>query len=129
MNAPNASGWRPEMGEAGAILPATVSGDHGLNLEEKLIFELAAPGTYGVDFDDADVAPAPALGKFLRKAAPAASDAAAAAADMGMKFYPLMALGRIVSPGPLVIALVVIVHTPAPSSSNNQSCAGKGQAV
>jgi len=45
MNAPNASGWRPEMGEAGAILPATVSGDHGLNLEEKLIFELAAPGT------------------------------------------------------------------------------------
>lgn len=71
MNAPNASGWRPEMGEAGAILPATVSGDHGLNLEEKLIFELAAPGTYGVDFDDADVPPAPALGKFLRKAAPA----------------------------------------------------------
>ena len=71
MNAPNPSGWRPSM-EAGApIGAATSSGDHGLALEEPLIFELAGPTGTGVDFDAADEAPAPELAAFLR-AAPAA---------------------------------------------------------
>ncbi len=53
----NASGWRPEMGPAQhpeheTAPRATASGDRGLMLEEPLIFELATPGTTGVDFED-----------------------------------------------------------------------------
>ena len=71
MNAPNPSGWRPSM-EAGAPVKATTaSGDHGLALEEPLIFELAGPCGTGVDFDAADEAPAGELARFLR-AVPAA---------------------------------------------------------
>ncbi len=69
----NASGWRPEMGPAQH--PAhetapreTASGDRGLMLEEPLIFELAAPGGTGVDFEDLALAPLPALGAHLRAA-------------------------------------------------------------
>lgn len=71
MNAPNASGWRPEMGSAEGSAQATASGDRALMLEEPLIFELGRPGTCGVDIDDAALEPLSALGKFLRKDAPA----------------------------------------------------------
>ncbi|MFM5947836.1 MAG: aminomethyl-transferring glycine dehydrogenase subunit GcvPB [Novosphingobium sp.] len=67
MNAPNASGWRPEMGTAEAAIPATASGDRALMLEEPLIFELAAPGTTGVDIDPPSASPLASLGKFMRK--------------------------------------------------------------
>ncbi len=72
MNAVNPSGWRPAIGEADlGLIPATVSGDRGLMLEEPLIFELGQPGTYGVDFDSADeAAPLPGLSAYLRKSAP-----------------------------------------------------------
>ncbi len=74
MNAPNAPGWRPEMGSASAPAKTiTASGDQGLMLEEPLIFELGQPGTCGVDFDEAlaEAEPMPALARFLRKAPPA----------------------------------------------------------
>ncbi len=71
MTAPNASGWRPEMGSAQGSAQATASGDRALMLEEPLIFELGRPGTCGVDIDDAALEPLPALGRFLRKDAPA----------------------------------------------------------
>ena len=71
MNAVNASGWRPSMGEAGqAGVPATSSGDYGLMLEEPLSFELGAEGKCGVDIEEADRAPMGGLSKFLRKQAP-----------------------------------------------------------
>lgn len=69
MNAPNASGWKPEMiADDGAALPATVSGDKGLQLEEPLIFELNRAGQTGVDIDPPVAAPVAGLAKFLRKA-------------------------------------------------------------
>ena len=72
MNAINASGWRPEMGEAGDEMNlATASGDRGLQLEEKLIFELGRPGTCGVDMEEPRGEVLPGLSRFLRKAAPA----------------------------------------------------------
>ena len=71
MNAPNASGWRPEMGSAEVSAQVTASGDRALMLEEPLIFELGRPGTCGVDIDDAALEPLPALDRHLRKAAPA----------------------------------------------------------
>ena len=67
MSAVNASGWRPEMGGAEAGEFTTASGDRALMLEEPLIFELAVPGTTGVDIDVPSVPPLAALGKFLRK--------------------------------------------------------------
>ena len=67
MNAPNLSGWKPEMGSAENAAPATVSGDRALMLEEALIFELAAPGGTGVDIDAVPAAPLPGLARFLRK--------------------------------------------------------------
>ncbi|HMP55903.1 MAG TPA: aminomethyl-transferring glycine dehydrogenase subunit GcvPB, partial [Novosphingobium sp.] len=71
MNAPNASGWRPDMGSGSAAQVETTSGDRALALEEALIFELGRPGTCGVDLDAADRAPLAALAGHLRKAAPA----------------------------------------------------------
>ncbi len=70
MNAPNLSGWKPAMGDAEALVPMieTASGDRALMLEEPLIFELGTTGKCGVDFDQTATDPAPALGKFLRKA-------------------------------------------------------------
>ena len=70
MNAINPTGWRPAMGAASAAEPAlvTASGDKGLALEEPLIFELGQPGACGVDFDEAQAEPLPALSRFLRKA-------------------------------------------------------------
>jgi glycine dehydrogenase subunit 2 len=72
MNVLNPSGWRPESGPGGdAAAPATVSGDRGLAFEEPLIFELGQPGTCGVDFDEPDEEPDPALAAFRRQAPPA----------------------------------------------------------
>ncbi|MEJ5975445.1 aminomethyl-transferring glycine dehydrogenase subunit GcvPB [Novosphingobium sp. PS1R-30] len=67
MNAPNASGWKPELGPAGSAQPATSSGDKGLQLEEPLIFELGTGANYGVDLDEPEAPPLAALGRFLRK--------------------------------------------------------------
>jgi len=68
MNAPNQSGWKPEMGNAGdGAVPATASGNRALQLEEPLIFELAGKGKCGVDFGrDAAGDIAPELAKFTR---------------------------------------------------------------
>jgi len=69
MNAPNASGWKPEMvADDAAVLPPTVSGDRGLQLEEPLIFELNRMGQTGVDIDPPVAPPLAGLAKFLRKA-------------------------------------------------------------
>ncbi len=48
----NASGWRPEMGEAEGAAPLTFTGNRGLMLEEPLIFEIGSPVTTGVDLPD-----------------------------------------------------------------------------
>jgi glycine dehydrogenase subunit 2 len=69
MNAPNASGWKPEMvADDGSVQPMTVSGDKGLQLEEPLIFELNRAGQTGVDIDAPKRGPVAGLAKFLRKA-------------------------------------------------------------
>ncbi|WP_239805580.1 aminomethyl-transferring glycine dehydrogenase subunit GcvPB [Croceicoccus hydrothermalis] len=67
MNAPNASGWKPQMGPAGSSETPTSSGDMALNLEEPLIFELANRGNCGVDFDEEPGEITPALARFARK--------------------------------------------------------------
>ena len=72
MNAPNASGWKPEMGPVGLAGDApTASGDRGLALEEPLIFELAGTENCGVDFDEEPGDVLPALDGFLRAKKPA----------------------------------------------------------
>jgi glycine dehydrogenase subunit 2 len=53
MNAVNQSGWRPEMGAAGASAAATTTGNRALMLEEALIFEIGDGETTGVDLADA----------------------------------------------------------------------------
>jgi len=64
----NASGWRPEMGSAGAAAPATFTGNKALMLEEALIFEIGDTHTTGVDI--ADVTPvADRLGGLAREGA------------------------------------------------------------
>jgi glycine dehydrogenase subunit 2 len=72
MNAPNQSGWKPAMGEAGELAGqiVTSSGDRGLALEEALIFELGRPGTCGVDMASGEGEVLSGLNRFLR-AAPA----------------------------------------------------------
>jgi glycine dehydrogenase subunit 2 len=71
MNAPNPSGWRPEMPVGVSCLPGTRSGDRGLQCEEPLIFELAAPAaTIGVDLPDAAGEVLAELARF-RRATPA----------------------------------------------------------
>ena len=52
MNAINQSGWRPEMGGAGANANATTTGNRALMLEEALIFEIGDGETTGVDLAD-----------------------------------------------------------------------------
>jgi glycine dehydrogenase subunit 2 len=72
MNAPNAAGWRPEIGPSGAGQAlATASGDKGLMLEEPLIFELGTGNGCGVDLDQPGAPPLPSLARFLRRSAPA----------------------------------------------------------
>jgi len=71
MNVPNPAGWRPEMPAGAAGLPQTRSGDRGLQCEEPLIFELAAPAvTTGVDLPDAAGEVLAELARF-RRATPA----------------------------------------------------------
>jgi glycine dehydrogenase subunit 2 len=53
MNAINQSGWRPEMGGAGATAATTTTGNRALMLEEALIFEIGDGETTGVDLADA----------------------------------------------------------------------------
>ncbi|MEW9857014.1 aminomethyl-transferring glycine dehydrogenase subunit GcvPB [Novosphingobium sp. M1R2S20] len=69
MNATNAAGWRPTMGEVdmSSDTPRTFSGDYGLMLEEPLSFELGGNGKCGVDLDEPECAPLSNLP--LRKAA------------------------------------------------------------
>ena len=67
MNAPNASGWKPAMGDGSGEAAPTSSGDAALMLEEKLIFELAGCDTTGVDFDEQPGEIDPALDRFARK--------------------------------------------------------------
>ena len=71
MNAPNASGWRPEMGPGETVARPTASGDRALMLEEPLIFDLAAPGGCGVDWDEAEGEVDPSLAHWLRAEPPA----------------------------------------------------------
>ncbi|WP_374408609.1 aminomethyl-transferring glycine dehydrogenase subunit GcvPB [Pelagerythrobacter sp.] len=55
MNAPNKSGWKPEMTAADDGMhegPATATGNRALMLEEPLIFEIAGNDTTGVDLPD-----------------------------------------------------------------------------
>ena len=68
MNAPNASGWKPEMGPEADTMAGqeTSSGDAALMLEEKLIFELGEAGTTGVDFESEDGEALASLGAFQR---------------------------------------------------------------
>ncbi len=49
----NASGWRPEAPVSGGKASPTVTGNKGLMLEEKLIFEIGDVETTGVDFERA----------------------------------------------------------------------------
>ena len=54
MNAPNASGWKPEMVVSDDGMhngPATSTGNRGLMLEEPLLFEIGRADVTGVDFD------------------------------------------------------------------------------
>lgn len=65
MSTINQSGWKPEMGSAGEIGPATYTGNKALMLEEALIFEIGATGTTGVDLADAPKV-TPRLGNLAR---------------------------------------------------------------
>ncbi len=53
MSTVNATGWRPEMGQADVITPSTFTGNRALMLEEALIFEIGDEHTTGVDLDAA----------------------------------------------------------------------------
>ncbi|MCZ8325128.1 MAG: aminomethyl-transferring glycine dehydrogenase subunit GcvPB [Sphingomonadaceae bacterium] len=67
MNAPNAAGWRPEMGETHLAGDETFTGNRALMLEERLIFEIGDATTTGVDLDVAPAAPS-LLGSLARSA-------------------------------------------------------------
>ena len=72
MTGHNPSGWRPSMGAdvSSDRKAATVSGDHGLMLEEQLSFERGNRAKCGVDIEEPEAEPIPALTAFLRKDAP-----------------------------------------------------------
>jgi glycine dehydrogenase subunit 2 len=59
-----------DSGQSDNVL-GTASGDRGLALEEKLVFELGQPGTCGVDMDEPEGDILPGLVRFLRPGAPA----------------------------------------------------------
>jgi glycine dehydrogenase subunit 2 len=52
MNAPNQSGWKPEMTPDSRDLPQTATGNRALMLEEPLIFEIGSTDTTGVDLPE-----------------------------------------------------------------------------
>jgi len=70
MSALNASGWTPGTPQTAAVAPAgaTVSGNRGLMLEEKLIFEIGTTETTGVDLPEAAAGGRTRLGARARTA-------------------------------------------------------------
>jgi len=68
MNAPNKSGWKPEMQRSDVGNgPATATGNRALMLEEPLIFEIGTTDTTGVDLPEAK-AGSDCLGGLAREA-------------------------------------------------------------
>ena len=69
MNAPNKSGWKPQMEVAEDGLhngPQTSTGNRALMLEEPLLFEIGHPEITGVDLPDLDPGAATRLGGLER---------------------------------------------------------------
>ena len=73
MNAPNKSGWRPEMptnpdasGDGMHSGPATVTGNRALMLEEPLLFEIGHAETTGVDLPEIETGVSTRLGGLER---------------------------------------------------------------
>ncbi len=70
MNAPNTSGWKPEMTPADEDGlhngPATVTGNRALMLEEPLLFERGKADVTGVDLPDVPEGTSDRLGGFAR---------------------------------------------------------------
>lgn len=69
MNAPNKSGWKPEMnaGDDGMHNgPATVTGNRALMLEEPLLFEIGHAEVTGVDLPEVGQGTSSRLGQFAR---------------------------------------------------------------
>jgi glycine dehydrogenase subunit 2 len=72
MNAPNKSGWKPEMqvAEDGFLGgPVTSTGNRGLMLEEPLLFEIGRKDVTGVDLPEVDPAAPTRLGGLAREQA------------------------------------------------------------
>jgi len=70
MNAPNKSGWKPEMqvAESGFLGgPVTSTGNRGLMLEEPLLFEIGRADVTGVDLPEVDANAPTRLGGLERK--------------------------------------------------------------
>jgi glycine dehydrogenase subunit 2 len=68
MNAPNASGWKPEMTAADGMHsgPATTTGNRALMLEEPLLFEIGRADVTGVDLPAVDANAPTRLGGLTR---------------------------------------------------------------
>lgn len=68
MNAPNTSGWKPEMTPADGLHsgPATVTGNRALMLEEPLLFEIGRADVTGVDLPPVDDSAPSRLGSLAR---------------------------------------------------------------
>ncbi len=72
MNAPNKSGWKPEMthAESGFLGgPVTTTGNRGLMLEEPLLFEIGRKDVTGVDLPAVDANAPTRLGSLARSEA------------------------------------------------------------
>ncbi len=72
MNAPNKSGWKPEMQVSDDAFhggPATVTGNRGLMLEEPLLFEIGRADVTGVDLPAVDTSAPTRLGGLAREQA------------------------------------------------------------
>ncbi|WP_066530825.1 aminomethyl-transferring glycine dehydrogenase subunit GcvPB [Erythrobacter sp. CCH5-A1] len=72
MNAPNKSGWKPEMqiAESGFLGgPVTSTGNRGLMLEEPLLFEIGRADVTGVDLPAVDASAPTRLGGLARSEA------------------------------------------------------------
>jgi glycine dehydrogenase subunit 2 len=69
MNAPNKSGWKPEMQIADSGFlggPVTTTGNRGLMLEEPLLFEIGRADVTGVDLPEIDASAPTRLGGLAR---------------------------------------------------------------
>jgi glycine dehydrogenase subunit 2 len=71
MNAPNASGWKPEMvaSESAYSGPITTTGNRALMLEEPLLFEIGRADVTGVDLPPVDPQAPSRLGNLARSEA------------------------------------------------------------